>query len=146
MIFGLRRFHRDLYSQKLKILTDNKLLLGLFKADKAVPTMTSLRIQRWTLLLAASDYEIVYRKGCKHGNADCLSQLPLPDIVITTPVPCETVLLIDRLEVMPVNADHIEDWTASDPVLPQFLRRFQQGWGDKCPDKSLEPFYVTRDE
>ena len=53
---------------------------------------------------------------------------------------------MDRLEVMPVNADHIEDWTVSDPVLQQVLRRVQQSWGDKCPDKSMEPFYVRRDE
>ena len=53
---------------------------------------------------------------------------------------------MDRLEVMPVNADHIEDWTVSDPVLQHVLRRVQQSWGDKCPDKSMEPFYVRRDE
>ena len=35
---------------------------------------------------------------------------------------------MDRLEVMPVNADHIADWTASDPELQQVLRRVQQGW------------------
>ena len=39
MIFGLRKFHQYLYGQKFKILTDYKPLLGLFKADKAVPTM-----------------------------------------------------------------------------------------------------------
>ena len=54
---------------------------------------------------------------------------------------------MDRLEVMPVNATHISDWTVSDPGLQPVLRRVQQGWGDKCPDKlSLEPFYVRRDE
>ena len=66
--------------------------------------------------------------------------------MVTPPVKGETILLMDRLEVMPVNADHIEDWTVSDPVLQQVLRRVQQSWGDKCPDKSLEPFYVRRDE
>ena len=91
-------------------------------------------------------YELVYREGCKHGNADGLSRLPLPDTVVTPPVPGETILLMDRLEVMPVKADHIADWTASDPVLQQVLRRVHQDWSEKSPDKSLEPFYVRRNE
>ena len=92
------------------------------------------------LLLAVYDYEHVYREGCKHGNADGLSRLPLPDTVTKVPIPDETILLMSQLEVLPVGADQIADWTASDPVLQQVLRRVQQGWGDKCPDKSLEPF------
>ena len=37
-----------------------------------------------------------------------------------------------------MGADHIADWTASDPVLQQVLRRVHHCWGDKCPDKSLD--------
>ena len=36
--------------------------------------------------------------------------------------------------------------TASDPVLQQVLRRVQQGWRDKCPTGSLQPFFVRSDE
>jgi len=70
----------------------------------------------------------------------------LPDTVVTAPALGETILLMGRLEVMPVKADHIADSTASDPVLQQVVRRVQHGWGDRCPDKSLEPFYVRRNE
>ena len=45
-----------------------------------------------------------------------------------------------------MNADHIADWTVSDPVLQQVLRRVQQDWSEKCPDKSMEPFYVRSNE
>ena len=45
-----------------------------------------------------------------------------------------------------MGADHIADWTASDPVLQQVLRRVHHCWGDKCPDKSLEPYYLRKDE
>ena len=146
MIFGLKKFHQYLYGQKFKIFTDHKPLLGLFKADKAVPTMASPGIQRWALLLAAYDYELVYKEGQNHGNADGLSRLPLPDTIARVPTPGETILLMDRLETLPVGADHIADWTASDPVLQQVLRRVHHGWGDKCPDKSLEPYYLRKDE
>ena len=88
----------------------------------------------------------MYREGCKHGNADVLSRLPLPDTVVTAKVLGEAIFLMDRLEVMPVKADHIAAWTASDQVLQQVVRRVQHGWGDRCPDKSLEPFYGRTNE
>ena len=53
---------------------------------------------------------------------------------------------MDRLEPTSVCADDIADWMASDSVLQQVLRRVQQGWGDKCPDPGLQPFYIRRDE
>ena len=81
--------------------------MGLFKAEKAVPAMASPRIQRWALLLAAYDYELAHREGSKHGNADGLSRLPLSDTVVEVPVAGETILLIERLEALPVCADHI---------------------------------------
>ena len=118
----------------------------MFKADKAVPAMAFPRIQWWALLLAAYNYELAYREGPKHGNADGLSRLPLSDTVVEVPVPGETILLMDRLEALPVCADDIADWTASDPVLQQVLKNVRQGWGDKCPDPGLQPFYVRRDE
>ena len=83
--------------------------MGLFKGDKAVPAMAFPRIQRWALLLAAYDYELAYREGSKHGNADGLNRLPLSDTVVEVPVPGETILLMDRLEALPVCADDIAD-------------------------------------
>ena len=70
----------------------------------------------------------------------------MSDTVVTAPVPDETILLMESLEVMPVKVDHIAAWTASDPVLQQVLSRVRHGWGDRCPDKSLEPFFVRRNE
>ena len=31
-------------------------------------------------------------------------------------------------------------------MLQQVLQKVQQGWGDKCPDLGLQPFYIRRDE
>ena len=42
---------------------------------------------------------------------------------------------MDRLEAMPVGADHISDWTASDPVLQQVQTKVPHGWGNNCPGK-----------
>ena len=81
LVFAVKKFHQYLYGQKLKIYTDHKPLLGLFKADKGIPVMSSPRIQRWALLLAAYDYELIYREGTKNGNAYGLSRLPLKETV-----------------------------------------------------------------
>ena len=59
VIFGLRKLHQYVYGQKFIILTDHKPPLGLFKADKAVLTIASPRIQRWALLLEAYNHELV---------------------------------------------------------------------------------------
>lgn len=59
VIFGLRKLHQYVYDQKFIILTDRKPPLGLFKADKAVLTIASPRIQRWALLLEAYNHELV---------------------------------------------------------------------------------------
>ena len=62
MIFGIKKFHQYLYGQTSKIFTDHKPLVGLFKEEKAVPAMASPKIQWWSLLLAAYEYELAYCK------------------------------------------------------------------------------------
>lgn len=53
---------------------------------------------------------------------------------------------MDRLEAIPMGAGHISDWTASDSVLQQVQTKVQRDWDEKCPDKSLKPYYVRRDK
>uniref|UniRef100_A0AAV2MCZ8 ribonuclease H n=1 Tax=Knipowitschia caucasica TaxID=637954 RepID=A0AAV2MCZ8_KNICA len=76
--FGIQRFHKYLYGRRFVISTDHKPLLSLFNELKAVPQMASPRIQRWAVTLRAYEYEIVYKPGKYHGNADALSRVPLP--------------------------------------------------------------------
>ena len=108
--------------------------------------MVSPRIQRWALLLAAYDYELAYREGSKHGNADGLSRLPLSDTIVEVPVPGQTMLLMDRLEALPVCEDDICRLDSLRSSATAGLKKVQQGWGDKCPDPSLQPFYKRKDE
>lgn len=77
IIFGVKKLHQYLYGHQFVIYTEHKLLLGLFKPDRGIPTMAAARIQRWALILAVYEYEILYKEGKKNGNADCLSRLPL---------------------------------------------------------------------
>lgn len=67
--------------------------------------MAAARIQRWALILAGYEYEILYKKGKKNGNADCLSRLPLKESV-DLPLPGESILLIEHLNSTPVYAEN----------------------------------------
>ena len=69
--------------------------------------MASARLQRWALMLAAYDYSIVYRPGSKLANADCLSRLPIPQSVPTSPVPGDTIMLLEKMDEFPVNVSQI---------------------------------------
>jgi len=76
--FGIKKFHNYIFGRRFSILSDHKPLQHLLKETSATPSMALARIQRWALTLGAYDYEIAYKPGDKHANADVLSRLPLP--------------------------------------------------------------------
>ena len=90
-----------------------------------MPVLASARIQRWAQLLGGYTYTISYKSGNDHGNADSLSRLPLPETPKSTPVPGETILLLQTLEDSPVTPAQIKNWTAADPVLSQVKLKLQ---------------------
>lgn len=145
IIFGAKKLHQYLYGHHFVIYTDHKPLLGLFKPDRAIPTMAAARIQRWALILAGYEYEILYKEGKKNGNADCLSRLPLKESV-DVPVPGETILLIEHLNSTPVHAEEIEEWTQLDPLLRQVTFCIKNGWKEKNKDEELRPYFSRRNE
>ena len=145
-IFGVKKFHSFLFGRKFTIITDHKPLLTLFSEVRPVPTQCSARIQRWSLTLSAYDYEICYRSSKAHSNADALSRLPLPVASgeVNTPLPAETVLLMEHFESSPVTAKHIERETSRDPVLWRVLEFVRSGWPDSCPEDRLKPYWTKR--
>ena len=78
IIFGIKRFHKYIYGRRFLISTDHKPLISLFHDKKPVPQLGSPRVQRWAILLRAYEYNMVYKPGKDHANADALSRLPLP--------------------------------------------------------------------
>ena len=96
-VFGVKRFHSYLLGHHFTLVTDHKPLLTLFNEKKAIPTQASARIQRWALTLAMYEYSLTFKRTTQHSNADALSRLPLPDTV-KTPLPLETILLLDFLD------------------------------------------------
>ena len=117
IIFGVKRFHQYLFGRHFTIVSDHKPLHHLFRETNTVLTLASGRIQRWALTLGAYNYSIVYKAGKLHANADGLNRLPLPEAPANIPVPQETILLMETLQLSPVTATEIKNWTARDPVL-----------------------------
>jgi len=58
--------------------------------------------------LAMYEYILAYKSSTAHSNADALSCLPLPDTVQSTPLPAETVLLMEEMKAMPVTAEQVK--------------------------------------
>ena len=139
IIFGVKHFHQYLYGRKFTILSDHKPLQYLLGATRGVPAMASARIQRWALTLSAYHYEICYKPGADHGNADGLSRLPVSNHVTTVPVPGDMLLLFQTLQSTPVRADQIRQWTDTDPVLSRVRRNVLSSWVNS-DDPDLQPY------
>ena len=75
IIFAGKTFHQFIYGRHFTIQTDHKPLLGLVAKNKPIPAMTSVRIQRWEIILSGYDYTLCYRSGHQNSNADCMSRL-----------------------------------------------------------------------
>ena len=70
----------------------------------------------------------------------------MPETPSSTPVPGETVLLMELLETTPITADQVKDWTRRSPVLARILKFIKQEWPSKCSEVELQPYFQRRDE
>ena len=71
VVEGIRHFHHYLYGRKFTVRTDHGALQWLMSFKDLEGQMA-----RWIEILGTYDYEVVYRPGAKHGNADALSRQP----------------------------------------------------------------------
>jgi len=63
---------------KFTIITDHAALKWLLNSSSESPNR---RLERWKIALSEYEYDIQYRKGTKHTNADALSRInPTPDL------------------------------------------------------------------
>lgn len=76
----------------MTFVTDHQPLLGILGPQKPVPQMLSPRMTRWCLKLAAYDYDLKFRAGKMHQNADALSRLPQPERIEEPQVPGDILM------------------------------------------------------
>ena len=128
------------------IRSDHKPLQRLLDNTRAIPQLASARLQRWSLILSAYDYTILYRSGEKHANADSLSRLPLPEPPSITPQPADIILLMETLRTSPVTAQQIRQWAEKDPLLSRVQTLvLLQGWRDG-EEEEMRPFNRRNEE
>ena len=78
IVFVTQKFRHYLLGHKFQLWTDHRPLISLFDVTKVTTlTRSSSCLVRWALQLSQFDYEIVYQSSASHGNADCLSCLPV---------------------------------------------------------------------
>lgn len=153
VVYMLKKFHKYLFGRKFGIYSDHQPLVGLLGHDKPIPAMSSARVQRWALQIAAYDYKSVYRKSQVIGNADALSRLPLQntgdvytDGMYTDDVYTDDVYVsFSMLDELPPSAEDIKGETRKDKLLSKMFYT-QVGWPSKVSDDALAPYFVQRSE
>ena len=135
IIFGVKKFHKYIYGRKFSLLTDHKALTTIFGPWKGVPTLAALRLQRWSLILMAYDYDITYRRSEEHSNADFLSRAPTN--VATENLELD-VIYFTYTNDLPITAKEIGSATMKDPVLSRVKDFVMHGWPGNV-DANLEP-------
>lgn len=145
IISGVKKFNQYLQGRKFKIVTDHEPLLGLFNPKKPLPQMVSPRVLRWSLILAAYDYELEYRRGKEIPNADALSRLPLDSPDWDPPAPSD-VLLLETAPVTQLDSALVSAATKKDPVLSRVLLMTMNGWPSKLSDEKFKPYFCRRNE
>ena len=56
----------------------------------------------------------------QNGNTDALSRLPLREMPVTTPVPGDTIMLMDHLAGTTLHSGHIQIGPDANQYLPRY--------------------------
>lgn len=70
--FAVKQFRCYIYNSKFTVVTDHMALKYLL--TKGISHSTNSRLMRFALLLSEYEFEVVYRKGRNHCNADLFSR------------------------------------------------------------------------
>ena len=73
------------------------------------------------MLLAAYNYNIVYKSTKSHANANRLSRLPLPDDSSAQCPQESSVFNVAQTDTLPVTAKQLKVATSKDPILSKVL-------------------------
>ena len=146
IVFGVQRFRQYLLGQEFTIITDHKPLLGIMGQAKPISQMSSSRIQRRNLMLGCYRYNIEYRKGKNHGNADALSRLPVEKMTQSVPECNDVVLCFETINKV-VREKDISRETNRDRILSRVVDLRLKGWPENEPvNPELKPYYLRKNE
>lgn len=145
LIFGVKKYHRYLYGQKITLITDHKPFTTILGPKKGIPSLAAARLQCWAIILSAYNYNICYKSTAEHGNADGLSRLPLPTTTPSIDTTGASTFNIGQVQALPVTSCDIKRATRWDPVLSKVYCCVEDGWPNKI-DEELKPFKAKETE
>ena len=99
---------------KFVMYTDHKPLLGLFAEDCALPTHAAARVLRWVLTLSRYNYELKYRPGEEHEEADFLRNGEASFKVAS--------VALMELAHAPVTEKEVREHSQKDPLWSRVIR------------------------
>ena len=71
VVSGIKHFHHYLYGRSFTVYTDNTAVTWLFSQKEPKG-----RVTRWIMYLLQYSFDIKYRQGTLHGNAEGVSRIP----------------------------------------------------------------------
>ena len=128
-----------------QIITDHNPLLGLLHEHKGIPSMAASRIQRWAIILSAYNYELIFKSGRKHGNADSMSRLPFQSDDCEESSVLENYILMTELCHSPTTSEDVARYSAQDPIIAKVMNYINNGLPAKI-EKQCKPYLRRRNE
>ena len=107
--------------------------------------MAASRIQRWAIILSAYNYELIFKSGSQHGNADSMSRLPFQsDDCEESPV-LEYYVLMTELCYSPTTSKDVTRYSARDPITAKVMNYINNGWPTEI-EEQCKPCLRRRNE
>ena len=120
LVWGTEHFETYPYGRQFLARTDHSALQWLknFKSPKG-------QVARWLERLSDFDFEVEYRPGQSHGNADGLSRLAWESTTLAEHD--EDAVLIQSINVEPLSRESMKATLKQDPVLSQVANWLKVG-------------------
>ena len=102
--------------------------MSILGPKSGLPALTAARLQRWAITQSAYNYELEFRPTQEHGNADCLSRLPMEYEESLESISSEAYLFnIQQLEGLPILPDILQRETSQVAILSKVFRCVMEG-------------------
>ena len=146
IFWATKKLIHYLYGRHFTLVTDNYPITRIFHAQKSIPQMSAMRLQRYAIFLSGLNYTIEFRSSKQHANADALSRLPLAADNNSINKPDTTdIIAVNMLQSLPVDHKAVRQHTQKDPVLSKVTQFVSTGdWNER--DNEFATFYRKKDE
>ena len=147
LVYGLEHNHQYVYGKPVKLISDHKPLVSIYKKPLATAPK---RLQRLLLRLQQYDVTIEYLQGKEMYIADTLSRAhPIGTKARSqTEEEAEIIHTAQFLAISAPQIKEIQDETSRDSTLLQLMTTIHDGWPTIKAEVpfSIRPYFTIRDE